>query len=201
MGRQLNFSLRGASFCAEPLKLDRAKLYGKSATLAIDEKGGPCTLVSMDSGGAFIIPQGGIGLGILSPESRWVERSSLKAVTLGGHEAVLMKSSYDGVILLEKSVPVDEFLNHSITAVYNVETDTAFIDAIGENIYTFTYNYRDGYEGTAAFLLKKEEKLFMLLGYPAHFEMLSLSEAGEIDEDALEDDENENDGEIDFSMF
>jgi len=201
MARNLTFSLGGKQYCASPQKIERKKLYGWTETLALDDEGNECKLVSMDESGTLIIPKGGIGLGIVSPDMDWVERGALKAVTLDGEDAVLKKSSYDAPIVLERTVTPEQLLDNSITAFYLIEdADPELIAAVGDAIYTFDYQYRDGYEGSNAFLIGNEGALFMLLGYASAFEMLSLEEAGYIEDADAEEEEEEND-DIDFSMF
>ena len=202
MAKCLNFSLGGVVHSATPVKVDRKKLYGWSETKAFDEDGHECTLASTDESGSVIIPKGGAGLGIVSPDMQWVERSSLKAVKNDGSDAELLESSYDIRITLNRTVSAEEFLNHRITAVYQLDTDPIFAKAIGDTIYTFTYNYRAAYEGSPAFLLVSGGQPFMLTGCECDFEMLSLKESGAIDSDDDEiEDDDDSDTDIDFSMF
>ena len=199
MARNLNFSLNGAEYTASPVKVDRSKLYGWNEVIALDAKGGECKTAYTDESGTLIIQKGGLGLGILSPDNLWVDRSGLKAMTLDGKEAELVRSSFDIPILLERTVSPEEYLNHSIIAVYQLGgADPAFLKALGDKIYTFEYSYRDSYEGSPAFLIPGGETLFLLIGYVSEFEMLSLEEMGSLEE-AGEEDEEESD-EIDFSM-
>ncbi|MDR3295057.1 MAG: hypothetical protein LBT26_04385 [Clostridiales Family XIII bacterium] len=200
MARSLTFSINQTEYAGAPVKLDRKKLYGWRETIACDDNGRECRLVSMDETGTLIIPKGGVGLGILSPDQKWVDRNQLKAVAPDGQAVEPAPSSYDAPVTLDRIATAEELLNHSITGIYQIpEADPALLEAIGEQIYTFTYHYQSGYAGSQAFLLCSEGNLFMLLGYGSEFEMLSLDAGGDIEED-LEEEENEND-EIDFSMM
>ncbi|GHU49023.1 hypothetical protein FACS1894127_1100 [Clostridia bacterium] len=202
MARNLSFNINGSVYSTSPTKVDRKKLYGWSSIAALDDDDNECKLVSMDETGTLIIPKGGVGLGILSPDLKWVERSQLRAVREDGSDAELMKSSYDGEIILRDFADAEDILNHSITGMYQlIDADLALMEAVGDKIYTFVYNYRDGYTGSRAFLFNAENSLFMLLGYENVFQMLSLNESSSIDEDEeIEEDDTESD-EIDFSMF
>jgi hypothetical protein len=197
MAKALNFILQSAQYTAAPVKVDRKKLYGWTETLALDDDGRECKSVTMDETGTVMIPKGGIGMGILSPSSRWVERSSLIAVTADGQKAELIPSSYDNPITLDKTVNVEEFLNYTITAMYQLESDLAA--ALGEAIYTFTFNYRADYEGSDAFLIAQGGDVFMLLGYNPGFEFIGLEEAEAVAEETADDEEES--GDIDFAMF
>ena len=204
MARTLTFSINDAEYQASPTKIDRKKLYGWTETLALDDHGKECILASADETGTLIIPKGGTGLGILSEDGKWVNRSQLQAVDKNGEPAELVSSSFNVTIRLEQKVTLEEYLNHSITAFYQMdEADAALIETIGDDIYTFSYSYRDSYDGNPAFLLtagetETEKKLFMMIGALNSFEMLKLEEMGMLEET---EEEKDADDELDFSMF
>jgi hypothetical protein len=199
MAKNLTFSVNGKTYCAEPVKLDRKKLYGWQEKAAFDDEGKACIQAYTDESGALLIPKGGVGLGILSPEGEWVDRSSLKAVKPDGNPAELILSSYSAPITLHNTVTGEEFLNYTITGMYQLNTGKEFSAVLGEKIFVFHYLYRDGYESTPAFILQSGGTVFMLLGYNTCFEMLTLYQSAEIDDE--EDDLDEDDDEIDFSMI
>ncbi|GHU69278.1 hypothetical protein FACS189450_01850 [Spirochaetia bacterium] len=200
MGKGLSFCVDSKDFYAEPKKIDRKKLYGWQEKVAYDESGGVCSLGYTDESGTLILPRGGVGLGILSPEGEWVERSNLKAVRLDGSLAERIPSSYSGKIILDKRISPEEFLNHSISAAYFLGEDNGFFSAVGSAIFSFPYIYRDGYETTAAFVLQSGGNLFMLLGTDNNFEMLTLNQVVDLDEEG-EDETDEDEDELDFSMI
>ncbi|MDR1306061.1 MAG: hypothetical protein LBK74_00620 [Treponema sp.] len=200
MARTISFALDGTEYAASPLKIDRSKLYGWTELKALDDDGRECRIVNMDETGTVIIPKGGLGLGILSPEMDWVERSGLKAVRRDGGEAELVKSSYGAPVALKDTVDDETFLDHSITAVYQLDgAPRELAAAVGDKIYAFTYSYRDSYKGDAAFVLAAGGTLFMLVGYRTEYEMLALAQAEAVDETDTDEDEEEPD-ELDFSM-
>jgi len=205
MPRNLTFSLSGAEYQAAPTKIDRKKLYGWSETLALDDDGNECKLASADSSGTVIIPKGGTGSGILSPDGQWVSRSQLVALDENGDKATLIPSSFNAVIGLDRKVTVEEFLDHSITATYQMDdAPQEFINAIGNDIYTFNYLFRDGYDGSPAFLLTAEDaaknkNLFLMTAALNQFEMLKLEQCSVIDE--IDEEDGEDSDDMDFSMF
>jgi hypothetical protein len=200
MARNLSFNLKGQVFSAAPVKIERKKLYGWQEKKAFDDEGKECTQSYTDETGSLILPQGGVGSGMVDGGGNWVERSELKAVYADGTPAVLVPSSYSAVIDLNKTITHEEFLDHTISGVYGLGTDPAFCSAVGEEIWTFPYIYRDGYETTTAFLLQSDGGVFMLLGYDAGFEKLFLNQTAELDEETDDTGEDEED-EIDFSMM
>lgn len=201
MPRQLTFRLKKKEYTASPLKVDRKKLYGWTETLALDEQGRPCDLVTTDQTGTLIIPRGGTAMAILSPGGKWIDRSTLKTVREDGTDAVLVPSSYTVIIDLKEKVSEQEFLDHSITDFYQLgDAPAALLKAVGKDIYTFDYTYLDSYETSPAFVMIAGGVLYMLVGYRNKFEMICLGDC----EDA--DQENDdyilvNDDDIDFSMM
>jgi len=196
------FSIAGKEFAALPEKIDRKKLYGWSEIHAFDDDGNECALVSTDSSGTIIIPKGGVGLGILSGDGKWVERSQLKIVTADGSDAELIPSSY-GKVNEPVKASEEELLDCSITAFYHMETNEDLVNAIGADIYKFDYCYRDAHESSPAFLLTSEiggeRELFMFIGKENAFEFIGLSEISVAENNETEDEEDSDD--MDFSMF
>jgi hypothetical protein len=198
MARELVFQLGGADYSAAPVKLDRKKLYGWSQTEVTDDSGAPCRMVSVDETGTLIIDKGGLGMGILGPAGQWVDRSTLRTVDADGNDVAPVPSSFDAPVSLAQKVEPEDFLDHSITAVYELPGNE-LAGAIGEDIYTFRYNFREGYSDSPAFLMAADGVAFMLVGYKNDFEFLGLDEASFVAEDDETEDEESDD--LDFSMF
>ena len=205
MAKEMKFAIGGKEFAAEPVKIDRKKLYGWSEVHALDDDGNECVLVSTDSSGTIIIPKGGIGLGVLSASGQWVERSSLKTVNTDGKQAELAPSSYNVVNSLERKASEEELLDCSVTAFYHLQAEDELISAIGNDIYRFDYCYRDSYETSPAFLLASElagkKELFLMIGKENVFDFIGLTELAIADDNEDVDDDEEESGDIDFSMF
>ena len=197
MAKALVFTVEGREFSAEPVKVDRKKLYGWQETIALDSEGNKCSPAYATGFGTMVLPLGGIGSGILSQNGEWVERSSLVAVNADGQKMELLPSSFSAANPLTQTASEEEFLSHDITSVYQLNADKDFIEALGEKIWTFPYRYRDGYDSTAAFILESGGTVFMLLGVPSGIEMITLDQIAVLDDDDDEDDEDE----IDFSFM
>ncbi|MCL1792004.1 MAG: hypothetical protein FWG40_11810 [Peptococcaceae bacterium] len=204
MAKGMTFAIDGTEFNVEPVKIDRKKLYGWSEIHAFDDDGNACLLVSTDASGTIIIPKGGIGLGMVSGDGKWVMRSQIKTVTTDGSDAVMVDSSYGKVTVLAEKASVEQFLDCSITSFFHLqEADPALISRIGDDIYTFAYCYRDSYETSPAFLLVTEidgnKELFMFVGSENVFEYIGLNEVAVADEDEVEDEDESDD--FDFAML
>jgi len=202
MAKDILFKLNGAEFHFEPVKLDRRKLYGRQEKFALDENGDLCQLAYINEYGTTIIPKGGIGLGILDQKMQWVNRSELKAVYENGEPAQLLPSSFSAAVELGETVSVEEFLNHEITAIYSLqgeENNREFAGKIADGpIYTFSFSYRDDYEGDPAFLIENEGELFLLVGKPVVITFCGLEQAALMEEDSEDIDD---DDDLDFSMM
>lgn len=204
MAKPLTFIFNGTESQLEPVKLDRKKLYGWTDKVTLDENNQECKLVSIDSSGSVLIPSGGLGQGILDDQGNWVERSELIAVDENGVAAEMLPSSFDDPITLDKSVSIEEFLDHYITAIYTMQGEENcpdFVKAIANGpIYTFDFNYRASYEPSPAFLVENGGELFLLVGKKSEFEFVGLDQVGYLDEENDDSSDIEEDP-FDFSMM
>ena len=203
MAKSLIFQIGSSEYSLEALKLDRKKLYGWSEKIALDKNDDECNTVSLYSEESMILPKGSTGLGSLSNDGQWVEKSDMHYVDADGNEAVLVPSSFSIPIMLDEKVSIETFLEHNITAIYTLQGEencSDFIEILQNEseIYTFTFNYRADYEGDPAFVIENSDELFVLVGKKIEFEMIGLDEEGILDE--TEDEASEED-EFDFSMM
>lgn len=197
MPRKLTFVIKRKRYETSPVKIDRRKLYGWTEIEATDDAGERCEVVSADETGQLVIPRGGTAVGLLTPRGEWVERGELKSVTAEGEPARLLPSSYGAEITLRQKATAEEFLNHNITDFYVLEDALReLLQAVGEDIYTFSYCYTEGCEGYPAFVLVSGTELFLLIGEKLLFEMIGYEEPGFIDDDDGEEEET-----LDFAMF
>jgi hypothetical protein len=66
MAKALVFKYKDNEYPFSPVKIERKKLYSWTETIALDDEGNECKLVSMDESGTVIIPKGSMGLGVLN---------------------------------------------------------------------------------------------------------------------------------------
>lgn len=198
MARTLSFDLAGREYATEPAKLDRAKLYGRTETVALDAAGNPCELVLIDPSGTLLIPSGGTGMGLLAPDGRWVDRAELVPTGADGAAVASAPSSFDAPVVLDRVATAEELLDAAIGAVYELGDDPALLAALGDRIHAFDYRFRAGPGGSDAFVLASGGMAFMLVGQRLNHEWLSLDAAAEDLDDETEDDELDD---LDFGMF
>jgi len=201
MAQELTFITgEGNNYVCSPTKLERAKVYGLTERVILDDRNEVCKAVSMDESGTIIIPKGGIAMGIVDQNFNWVDRSELQVVNSMGEIVEQIPSTFTTPVILDKKVTVEEFLDHSITTIYQLTGDYQhLIEFVGNDIYEFRFNYRNSYDTNPAFLITNGTDLFMLVGYKNEFEFITLQETAVIDSDAEETESDDFD--IDFSMM
>ncbi len=203
MARYLTFKINEKEYSLEPVKLDRKKLYGWIDREVLDEDEKKCSPAILDDTSMKIIPNGEIGLAILTDEGEWVSRSELTAVDGNGDPVNIVPSSFDEVIELKETVTVEEYLDHVIKNVYTFTGDDEkeLVKLLESGpIYTFTFNYRADYEGTPGFLIESEGEVFLTVGDKVNFEYISQEDMSRQLFD-LEDEETEKDDDLDFGMM
>ena len=67
---------------------------------------------------------------------------------------------------------------------------------IGNDIYYFKFSYRGGVESSDAYLLAKDDAIFILTGVKGNYEYIGLNQEAVID-----DADGEMDEELDFEMM
>jgi hypothetical protein len=204
MARPLVFHYDGAELPFDLEKVDRSKLYGYVDVEALDPQGRRCELATLADDGRTLVGRGGTGVGMISQDGEWTERSKLKPVDPEGKPVAPVPSSYSAPVPLARKATVDEYLSHNIRGVYLLRS-TADISALAQElregtIFAFPYSFRGGLEADAGFLLAdKEGRIFLAVGQPSRFRFVSLDQPAALTEETEED---ETEGEdVDFSMM
>lgn len=190
------------SYSLVPVKVERKKVYGWTELKVLDSNGGTCRQVNLDSNGTTIIPTGAVKMGTVSEDGRWVEKSELQAVHADGSKAELCPSSFEKGIDLDTKATPEQFLDLLVTSVYvlNGENSEILAKNVGNDIYSFRFNYRADYEDAPAFLISNGQSVFIVSGVKAQFDYVSLEEQGDLE--ANEEEAEELDFEdLDFSMM
>lgn len=201
MAKNLNLVLSGHVFSLAPTKVERKKLYGWTEMRVTDTDGVVCRQAGLDSNGVTIIPKGATKIGLLRVDGNWMEKDELQAVYPDGSVAEAIASSFDADIVLDHKVTAETLLDHVISSVYQLAGDevTQLAAALGNDIYSFPFSYRGGYESANGFLLSNGTVPFIFVGAEAQFEYIGLEEQAVLDEP--EDEVEIEEDELDFSMF
>lgn len=200
MARTLNFKINGCEYSAEPVKIERKKLYGWTELVVTDVHGNNCRRVSLNSDGTTIIDKGAIKLGMVDEAGSWIMREQLMAVNSNGEQIEKIRSSFETGCILDTKASVEELLAVNISSVYELSGDdsTNLATEIGKDIYRIDFNYRSEYSADPAYILSTSSGLFLLVGRPIEIEFIGLEQTGVIED---EEDTEFEDGDIDFSLM
>lgn len=194
-------------------KIDRSKLYGYKELEVLDQQGRRCELATLAGDGHTVVGRGGAALATLDADGRWCDKSQLKPVDVDGKEICPVASSYAAPIDCLEPCSVDEYLQHNIRLVYQLEAEPSpqpspirgegapsLSDELAKGtIFKFPYSYRGGIEADAGFLLAGEDgNAFFAVGNPTKVEFIGLAQVA-IAED--EDPETEEMDLMDFDMI
>lgn len=201
MAKPLIFRLGEDEFPLNINKVDRTKLYGSKEIEAVDENDGPCELATLADDGHTMIGRGGTGLLWLDADGKWCEKSKLKPVDVHGEEIKPVESSFGTTIRLFDTATVEQYLDHNIRLVYQVEptSDSVNLDVLANElrkgtIFSFPYSYRGGLEADAAFLLMNEEGEIMLcVGNPTSISYITVQSQLTVDDSSTSAEEAEED--------
>ena len=204
MAKPLVFEFEGQTLSFEMAKVDRAKLYGYKEIEVRNEDGDLCELATLADDGHTIVPRGGTGMGFLSADGSWREKSELSPVDLNGQPIVPVGSSFGTTIPLSQPTTLDDYLDHTIRSVYVMRTENGagLVDQIRAGaVYKFPYSFRGGIEHDSAFLLANEAgQIFMAVGNPAGLDFVGLPQVSSLGNDDVAGEDEESD-EMDFSMI
>ncbi len=203
MAKSITFSIGDKKFQGAINKVDRDKVYGFVEELVTDASGNLCTTGSIMDDGSTIILSGATALKTVDKNNKEVDKKTLKAVYMDGKDAVLVPSSYDQEVMLQKTI-VDDLYNLEVTAVYQMAfEDTGIVKAdvlkmLGDDYYRFVFNYRADYEGADAIMLATDNEVFVLTGRLLEFNFLENKNTVVVldEETAAETDDS-----IDFGML
>lgn len=203
--KPLLFEFEGEEVTFDMVKVDRSKLYGFKELEVIDDVGHVCELATLAEDGRTVIGKGGTGIGYLSADGQWADKTTLRPVDIEGEEMVPVPTSFGTPIPLSTTVTVEEFLNHNIRLCYVMQSESlnaTLVKSLSEGaIYSFPYSYRGGLVADSGFLLMNaEEIIFFLVGDATAVEMVGLQQAASVVPD---DDGDDDDGDdlMDFGMI
>ena len=206
MAKPLVFQYRDRQISFDMTKVERAKLYGFKDTEVVDEEGKPCQLATLAQDGHTLISSGGAALGTLSPDGKWVEKSTLNPVDVSGKTIVPVPSSFASPIPLVEEATIEDYLDCAIRAIYVMQSSES-LEELGEElkngkIFRFPYSFRGGLEPDQGFLLSNfEGKIFCAIGKPIKNEFLGLQQtaAAVMEEEAVVEEEESDP--MDFGMM
>jgi len=157
---ELKLSYEGSDLACGISKVDRRKLYGYIETEVVDsETEQVCSLATLAADGKTLIPSGGVALAYVSPKGLWKTKDELKPVDLEGEELSPVASTFKQQVELKETATVEEYLDHNIRMVYQLESEGGFPGGLlaeleSGTIFRFPFSYRGGLVPDEAFILR-----------------------------------------------
>jgi hypothetical protein len=200
MARAIVVRWEGAESAFGFTKVEREKLYGKKERVVVDENGRECQAAWLTPDGAVLVPMGGTAH--VWMDERWDARDIADRVAVDeANQPLVPVPSTLGVAQDLVEVDAQRVLDHVTVNLYelSLETVSPTLEAAlrAGRIFELPFNYRDGHDQEAMFLLSNDEGLFAIVGRPTEFEMVARDTV--IDDADAGPDELE--GDLDFSMM
>lgn len=203
MAKNLSFSINKKTYSAAPVKVDRDKVYGFVEQQVLDKNGNLCTTGNLLDDGKTLILAGATALKTVTGDYIEVNKKSLKTVYMDGTDAVLVPSSYDTTIVLQKA-SLNDLFNLEVSTVYQLtweemDAKKAMLKELEDaSVYRFIFNYRADYEGADALVIGAQNEVFIITGRMLEFEFLQNKTLAPV---AAEEVATEEEEEIDFGML
>jgi hypothetical protein len=206
MAKPLVFQWGESQFSFAMEKVDRAKLYGFKETEVLDDQSQRCVLATLAQDGHTVIGRGGTGLGNLTVDGTWIEKSQLTPVDPAGQKLQPVPSSFSAPVTLSDQASIDDYLDCAVRSIYLLQAEGEADSLVEElkrgTIYRFAYSFRGGLEPDTGFLLANAEgKVFLAVGKPSKVEFLSLQQTAAVVEDEDQAADEEDADAMDFSMM
>ena len=204
--RSIEFEFGGTPLQFEMNKVDRTKLYGYKELEVLDESGEPCELNTLADDGKTLIGKGGTGIGHLTADGDWVEKSDLKPVDLEGKTITPVKSSFSAPIPLKQEITLDDYLDHNIRLIYQLDLVSENADLLGKlksgSIFKFDYSFRGGLEADAGLMLMNDdEEIFFLVGDKTSITFKGLQQSAPVATSEETTEDADAGGLMDFGMI
>ena len=140
--------------------------------------------------------------GFVNGNGDWYPKSEIVYVDSKNQPVPQAEASFNQLIELDNSMTIDDYLLHTITAVYHLTGEG--VDNLLEivkshsEIYWFNFNYTRSYSPDPAFLIENENQLFLLVGKKATFDFITNEDHDDL---PTEDEAEDDDESLDFSMM
>ncbi len=205
MPKPIRFSQDGKQLVFQMEKVDRSKLYGFKELVVQDENDQSCELATLAEDGKTLVGKGGTGIGQMTADGKWTDKTQLKPIDLEGNEITPVPSSFAAPIELTQETTMDDYLDHNIRLIYrlNVDSESAteeeLISKLSDGaIFKFPYSYRGGLEADVGFILfNEDQEIFFVVGESTIVDFVGLQQVAT----PVSDEDTEETDLMDFSMM
>ena len=205
MPKPIRFSQDGKQLVFQMEKVDRSKLYGFKELVVQVENDQSCELATLAEDGKTLVGKGGTGIGQMTADGKWTDKTQLKPIDLEGNEITPVPSSFAAPIELTQETTMDDYLDHNIRLIYrlNVDSESAteeeLISKLSDGaIFKFPYSYRGGLEADVGFILfNEDQEIFFVVGESTIVDFVGLQQVAT----PVSDEDTEETDLMDFSMM
>ena len=181
MSRTIEIAFNSEVSSFDFAKVDRGKLYGRKTRICLDAASRECAEARLTEDGRHILPHGTTASLYINDRGDAVASKELVAADPGGQPLPLLPSTLNTPQEISGPVPLDDFLAHKVTAVYQLD-DAAISPALEAalsrgDIFRAPFRYRPSCHDNPAFLLMNDEGIFLLVGEPAVFDFIGYDAA------------------------
>jgi len=161
--------------------IDRKRLHGFKRRIALDEQGIECNSALLTRDGRFLLSAGSTADAYLDANGDVVQRGDLVAVDAEGKPLPTLLATAGRPQPVEETATLEDFLNHVVTRVYLLETET--LGAVLEKelragtIFHISFRARASHTETPAFLLANDDGIFLVQAEACHFDFVGLEQA------------------------
>jgi hypothetical protein len=160
--------------------IDRKRLHGFKRRIALDEQGIECNSALLTRAGRFLLSAGSTADAYLDANGDVVQRGDLVAVDAEGKPLPTLPATTGRPQPVEETATLEKFLNHVVTRVYLLETET--LGAVLEKelragtIFQIPFRARASHTETPAFLLANDDGIFLVQAEACHFDFVDLEQ-------------------------
>jgi hypothetical protein len=196
MAKLVILTHQGTNSSFQPIKIERAKVYGAKKRIALDASGKECTKVALTADGQHLLKSGCTAQGYFTASGNLVSRSDMVGIDAEGNIVQIKPSTLGAPQALIGPVDPINLLSLAIQSVYyldpvEVDLDLAQTLQAGD-IYQCPFNFSAGLEIETAYILSNAEGYFALVGKPMDTrwieqgEVFVTAEDEELGEDELD---------------
>jgi len=202
MSRTVDVILNGETSSFEITKVDRKKLYGCKKRVCLDAHGRECATARLTEDGRHVLPSGSTASLYVDESGDTMDRKELIPADVDGSPLEQLSPTIGMPQELEGPVPVDQFLEHTVTAVYQLDAATLTPDleaalARGD-IYKVPFRQRADYRNGYAFMLMNDDGVFLLAAEPGDFDYVGYNEVAA---DQVDESDDETFDDFDFGVI
>lgn len=200
MAREIIVSYQGKPSSFGYSRVSRKQLYATRKRIPLDPSGELCRRAELSDDGSMLIVSGMTGQGYFADDGRWVSNDELVGLDPAGKPMPLQPSTLGTAQELQEVEPeaLLDLTADSVYALEPAEVDPALHEALAAGkLLRFDFNARADYNMETGILVGNDQGIFAIIGNTMQVPYCELEKPAM----ELDDDDESDDGELDFEMF